>query len=347
MKVLVTGHDGYIGTVLVPMLQAAGHDVWGLDNYLFHDCTFGADVEDPPSLRLDVRDVSVEDLRGFEAVIHLAGLSNDPLGDLNPTCTYDINHKASVRLAEAAKEAGVSRFLFSSSCSNYGAGGEDMLDEESAFNPVTPYGESKVLVEKDLSRMADESFSPTSLRNATAFGVSPRLRGDLVLSNLVGFALTTGEVLMKSDGTPWRPLVHIEDISLAFKTILEADRNLIHGEAFNVGRTDQNFRINEIAEMVVDVVPGSRIEYAAGAGPDKRCYRVNCDKIRRVLPAFEPKWTVRAGIEQAYEAFKANDLQLSDLTGSRFLRIKHVRELIEDGRIDLNLRWTTAANPTK
>ena len=346
MKVLVTGHDGYIGTVLVPMLRAAGHEVWGLDNYLFHDCTFGKDVEDPPSLRLDVRDVGVDDLRGFEAVIHLAGLSNDPLGDLNPTCTYDINHVASVRLAEAAKQAGVSRFLFSSSCSNYGAGGEDMLDEGSDFNPVTPYGESKVFVERDVSKMADDGFSPTFLRNATAFGISPRLRGDLVLSNLVGFALTTGEVLMKSDGTPWRPLVHIEDISLAFKTILEADRDLVHGEAFNIGRTDQNFRIKEIAEMVVDVVPGSRIEYVPGAGPDKRCYRVNCDKIRRVLPAFEPRWTVRAGVEEAYEAFKAQDLQLDDLTGSRYLRIKHVRELMEAGRIDNDLRWIPAQQQT-
>ena len=215
-----------------------------------------------------------------------------------------------------------------------------MLDEQSDFNPVTPYGESKVLVERDLSRMADADFAPTYLRNATAFGISPRLRGDLVLSNLVGFALTTGEVLMKSDGTPWRPLVHIEDISLAFKCILEADLDKVHDEAFNVGRTDQNFRIKEIAEMVVEVVPGSHIEYVEGAGPDKRCYRVNCDKIRRVLPAFEPRWTVRAGVEQAYEAFKEQDLKLADLTGSRYLRIKHVRQLMEQGRIDVDLRWT-------
>ena len=342
MRVLVTGHDGYIGTILVPMLQQAGHEVTGLDNYLFEGCTFGAEVPDPPSLRLDVRDVTSAHLENFEAVIHLAGLSNDPLGDLNPSCTYDINHKASMRLAEAAKQAGVRRFIFSSSCSNYGAGGEDMLDEESPFNPVTPYGESKVLVEQDLSKIADATFSPTYLRNATAFGISPRLRGDLVLSNLVGFALTTGEVLMKSDGTPWRPLVHIEDISRAFLAVLEADIELIHDVAFNVGRTDQNFRISEIAEMVVNTVPGSKIEYAPGAGPDKRCYRVDCDKIQRVLPAFRPKWTVQAGVEEAYEAFKTQNIDLEGFTSSRYLRIKHVRELMDQGRIDKNLRWITA-----
>ena len=342
MRVLVTGHDGYIGTILVPMLQEAGHEVTGLDNYLFHGCTFGAEVPDPPALRLDLREVTSDHVKGFDAVIHLAGLSNDPLGDLNPDCTYDINHRASIRLAEAAKKAGVKRFIFSSSCSNYGAGGQDMLTEESDFNPVTPYGESKVLVERDLSRMADESFSPTYLRNATAFGISPRLRGDLVLSNLVGYALTTGEVLMKSDGTPWRPLVHIEDISRAFLAALEADIDLVHDEAFNVGRTDQNFRISEIAEMVVGEVPGSKIEYAPGAGPDKRCYRVDCDKIRRVLPAFKPQWTVQAGVKEAHEAFKAENLQLDEFTSARYLRIKHVRELMEKGLIDKDLRWCTA-----
>ncbi|MEZ5988065.1 MAG: NAD(P)-dependent oxidoreductase [Planctomycetota bacterium] len=342
MKVLVTGHDGYIGTVLVPMLEGRGHEVHGLDSYLFHDCLFGPEVPDPQSLHLDVRDVQPAHLEGFDAILHLAGLSNDPLGDLNPDCTYEINWRASVRLAEAAKAAGVRRFVFSSSCSNYGAGGEDMLDEGSAFNPVTPYGESKVLVERDVSKMADGAFCPTFLRNATAFGMSPRLRGDLVLTNLVGFAMTTGKVLMKSDGTPWRPLVHIEDISRAFVAVLEAPEDKVHNEAFNVGRTDQNFRINEIAEMVAEVVPDCHIEYAEGAGPDKRCYRVDCDKIRRVLPAFEPAWTIRDGVEEAYREFSEKGIDFDTFTSSRYLRIKHVKELLDAGRIDKDLRWTGA-----
>ena len=279
MRVMVTGHQGYIGTVLVPMLQERGYDVVGLDSDLFEDCTFGEDPVVIPSLRKDVRDVEQGDLEGVDAVLHLAGLSNDPLGDYQPGLTEKINHEASVRLAQLAKQAGVSRYIFSSSCSNYGAGGDDMIDESGALNPVTPYGVSKVMVERDVRELASDDFSPTFLRNATAYGVSPRLRFDLVLNNLVAWAFTTGLVYLKSDGTPWRPIVHIRDISAAFIAALEAPRELIHNEVFNVGRSEENFRIREIAEIVIETVPGSRLEFAPDAGPDKRNYRVNSDKI--------------------------------------------------------------------
>lgn len=341
MRVLVTGHDGYIGCVMVPMLRASGHDVVGLDSGLFDGCEF----DDPPTsenIRADVRDVVRDQLDGFDAVIHLAGISNDPLGDLNPDCTYAINHRASVRLAEEAKAAGVPRFLHSSSCSLYGAHGDDYIDESADFNPVTPYGESKVLVEQDVTKLASDDFHPTYLRNSTAFGLSPRLRGDLVVNNLTGYAMTKGEVFMKSDGTPWRPLVHIRDISKAFIAVLHAPVEKIHNEAFNVGDTKENYRISEVAEIVADVVPNSRITLAESAGPDKRNYRVNCDKILAVLPESKPEWTVRRGVEELYEAYKAHGLTLEEFESSRYLRIKHVHGLQESGKLDGDLRWVTA-----
>lgn len=340
MRVLVTGHHGYIGSRIVPMLRAAGHDVTGLDSYLFEGCTFGQDVPDPPAIRKDLRDVAVEDLAGFEAIVHLAALSNDPLGNLNRRCTYEINHEATVRLAERAKEAGVGRFLQASSCSLYGAAGDSVLDERAAFNPVTAYGESKVLVERDLSAMADDWFSPTFLRNATAYGASPRLRADLVVNNLVGYAYTTGEVLIMSDGTPWRPLVHVEDIGSAFLAALAAPREVVHNEAFNVGRNEENYRIREIADMVREEVPGSEVKYAEGGGPDTRCYRVDCSKIVRALPGFRPRWRVRDGIRELHEAYKRHGLSAEEFLSTRYLRIRRVKELQASGRLGDDLRWT-------
>lgn len=344
MKVLVTGHHGYIGSVLVPMLQRAGHEVHGLDSALFSAHSLGPEPDAVPEMLIDVRDVERSDLRGFDAVMHLAGISNDPLGDLNPDCTYEINHLASVRLARLAKEAGVPRFLFASSCSLYGAASEhEVLDESAPFRPVTPYAESKILVERDVAKLADASFSPTFLRCATAYGASPRLRADLVVNNLTGYALLQGCVLLKSDGTPWRPLVHIADISAAYLAILEAPRKRIHNEAFNVGRTSENYRVREVAEIVRDNAAGSSLEFAAGAGPDKRCYRVNFSRIETTLPAYRPCWTVEAGVIELREAYRRHALQFAEFDGPEFQRIRCIRAMQNLSQLDTDLRWTEPA----
>ncbi|HVB34912.1 MAG TPA: SDR family oxidoreductase [Patescibacteria group bacterium] len=339
MKILVTGHHGYIGSLLLPMLLGRGHQASGLDSFLFEGCTFGAETPPPPAIRKDVRDVGVADLLGYDAVAHLGAISNDPLGDLNPECTYEINYRASVRLAKVAKEAGVKRFIFSSSCSNYGDAPEGFVDEDSPLRPVTAYGVSKVRAEEGISAMADSTFTPVFPRSATAYGVSPRLRADLVLNNLIGWAFTTGRVFLKSDGSPWRPIVHAEDMARAFVALIEAPRELVHNRAFNVGRTEENFQVRELAAIVEEVVPNSRIEFASDAGPDKRNYRVNCDRIRKTLPSFQPEWTARRGAQQLYDAYRSQHLTLEDLEGARYMRIRRVRTLQQEGKLDSMLRW--------
>ena len=333
---------GYIGTVMVPMLLQSGHTVVGLDSDLFEQCTFRPGIFDVPQLRVDLRDVKTRDLEGFDAVIHLAALSNDPLSDLNPDITYDINHVASVRLARLAKEAGIPRFLYSSSCSSYGQAGDNFVDETAELHPITAYAISKVRVEQDVAKLADANFSPTFLRNATAYGVSPRLRFDLVLNNLTAWAYAKGRVHIKSDGTPWRPIVHIEDIGRAFLAVLGAPREVVHNEALNVGQTEENYRVRQLAEIVQDVVPGSRVEYAEGGGPDPRCYRVDFGKIHRLLPDFKPQWNARRGAEELYDAYRRGGLVIEDCEGPRFKRIDHLKHLLATNRVDATLRWRTA-----
>jgi nucleoside-diphosphate-sugar epimerase len=346
MRVLVTGHRGYLGGVLVPHLRAAGHDVIGLDSGLFDRCTF-THAPDIPALDLDIRDVRPEHFVDLDAVVHLAGISNDPLGDLDADVTFDINHRGAVRVARAAKAAGVTRFVQSSSCSLYGSAGEDLLDESAEFNPVTPYGVSKVLAEDSIRALADDDFHPTFLRNGTAYGVAPHLRIDLVVNNLTGFAVATGEVLLKSNGRALRPLVHVDDISRAFVAVLEAPLDAVSGEAFNVGHTDENYRIRDVATIVEGAVPGSRVRFADEAGPDIRNYRVNCDKLAAAVPAFACTWTVGRGVEELAAAYTAAHLTLDDVVGPRFLRIRYVEGLLARGLLDTDLRWrSTVAAPS-
>lgn len=341
MKVLVTGHKGYIGTVMVPMLMGAGHEVLGIDSDLYRASTYGPAPKAPDrELIKDVRDIEASDLEGIEAVVHLAALSNDMLGDLNQEWTWAINYRASVRLAELARECGAGRFVFASSCSMYGAsGGDAPLDETAEFHPVTAYAQSKVLVEQEVSAMASDTFSPVFMRNATAYGLSPRIRFDVVINNLTAWAYTTGQVRMKSDGSPWRPVVHIADISRAVLAVLSAPRDAIHNKAFNIGADSENYRIRDLAGMVRDVVPGCELGFAEGAGPDLRDYRVTFQRFAQAFPAHVPQWTAHDGVLELYQGYKRIGLDRDDYEGPRYKRIAQLQERLASGDLDENLRW--------
>lgn len=338
MRVLVTGHHGYIGSVLAPFLADAGHDVVGLDAELYRGCDFGADINAVPSRVADVRDVTPMDLAGFDAIVHLAALSNDPVGDLDPSLTESINRDATLRIARAAREAGVRRFVFASSCSMYGASGTDnALGEEAPLRPQTPYAESKVRSEEGLFALTGPDFAPVSMRNATVFGASPRLRLDIVLNNLCAWAHTTGRIRLLSDGMAWRPLVHVQDVARAALTLLEAPEEQVGGEAFNVGTEEQNYLVRELAE-VVSSVTGCTIELAQGSEADQRSYRVDFSKLMRTFPDLALQWDAERGARELIDAYRRVDLTWDDFEGDRYVRLRRLRSLLDHGELDPDLR---------
>ena len=343
MKILVTGDRGYIGTVVAPYLQHLGHEITGFDAEYYFDCDLTAPPAGYTRIRKDIRDVTRDELVGFDAIIHLAALSNDPLGDLKPELTYDINYHASVRLAELARDGGVNRFLYASSCSLYGAAGDEILKEDSPLRPLTPYAESKVRTEEALSKLASRSFAPVYLRNATVYGASPRLRLDIVLNNLVGWAVTVGKIRIMSDGSPWRPIVHVQDIAQAFACVLEGPVELVCDQAFNVGANNENYQVRDLAAIVQQVAPACSLEYGGKAGPDPRNYRVDFSKLTRAFPAFRPRWHALEGARELYEAYRAAGMRAEDFHGRRFTRLKQLRFLLENGKLDATLRWTASA----
>jgi nucleoside-diphosphate-sugar epimerase len=346
MKLLVTGHHGYIGSIVGPTLAAAGHDVTGLDTFFYEHCDFVTDGPDLPALRVDARDVTVADLAGFDAIVHLAALSNDPIGELNAELTYEINFHATVDLAAKAKEAGVPRFVFASSCSMYGSAEKnDYVTEEAPLRPLTAYAESKVRAEEALADLADDDFAPVFMRNATAYGVSPRLRFDIVLNNLAGWAYTTRKVLMMSDGSPWRPLVHVQDIAAATLSMLTAPADLVRGQAFNIGANTENYRVKELGEIVRETFPGCVVEYAADAGRDPRSYRVDFGKLARTFPEFRTSWTAEKGASELLSAFRAVGLTPEDFTGDRYTRLARIKLLAAQGRLRDDLRWLSTGEP--
>lgn len=346
-RVLVTGHDGYLGKVLVPQLQAEGFSVTGMDTLLYRGCRLYSDEITVRNINKDIRDVDARDLAGFDAIVHLAGLSNDPLGNLDPDLTFDINYRGTLKLAAAAKQAGITRFVQASTCSIYGASDDGWLTESSPFNPVTPYGKAKALVEADLPKHAAADFSPVLLRFGTAYGTSPRLRGDLVVNNLVGYAMTSGQILLKSDGNAWRPLVHVEDMARAIVAVLSASRETVHNQAFNIGSTAENYKIRQVAEMIGDCLPEAKIVFADGAEPDRRNYRVNCDKYSQAFPHAKTQWPLERGIHDLVKVYRRVQLKRASLEGPALQRVKRIQQLLENEQVSGDLRWPSFARSTR
>lgn len=345
MRVLVTGHHGYVGSVIAPALQDAGKQVTGLDTFYYGGCDFGNTTDFEPALARDLRDTHPDHLKGFDAVVHLAALSNDPLGDFNPNWTYSINRDGTVALARAAKDAGVRRFVFASSCSMYGAAeGDAALTEEAPLRPLTPYAESKVAAEEALADLADEDFAPVSMRNATVYGLSPRLRLDIVLNNLVAWAHTTGAIRLQSDGSSWRPLVHVRDVARATLALLDAPDEVVRGEAFNIGSDEQNYRIRELAEIVHDRLPHCEVTFEEGASADPRSYRVDFSKFTSAFPECRFEWTAERGADELVRAYEEVGLTLDDFQGHRFIRLGQLRRLLDSDALDRELRWRVAAS---